>query len=391
MPLDRTTLHAIAELADDKGVLSVYVTADPREESGTRPAWQVRIRNKLAALRDELNARGERQVLYALTERLEDLASTLNWLLDPRTPGLGRALFAPLRGGDVRTLSVQVPLADLVVLQPVAFLRPLVSAWADGMPAGIVAVSANGLRMVDYRFGLTRDVAELHYEVPAPDHELQGPGGASIAQRSAQHRDLFERRRQEHLGRFLTEAGERVGALCAEFDWSFLVLTGERELVDQVAAGLPPQDVGYEVIRASHVVSHLSPPHIAAVVEPDLAAARTRRSLRLAEQAREAALSGQAGTLGLGDTLNAIAERRVAHLLLERDRDWSGHRAPDGRLSAGDEMVPGVDPKALVEEPQLAERMIESVLHQNGEVTLVNGEAAQLLAEGDGVAAILRW
>jgi len=67
----------------------------------------------------------DRKTLRMLTE-LADEAGVLS-------------LFAPLGRDEVYTVTLRVPLVDRMAVAPVAVDRPLLAAWTDGAPAGIVA------------------------------------------------------------------------------------------------------------------------------------------------------------------------------------------------------------------------------------------------------------
>ena len=158
--VDQARVRDIAEIHDEAGVLSVYVTVDPQQESATSPAWQVQIRNELNALVHHLRDAGAEAHLATLRTRLSELEPSLANLLDPAAPGRGRALFAPVSRPEVHTLSIQLPLTNRVVLDPAAYLYPLVAAQGVGAPAGVVTVAAHGVRAIDYRFGLANEVPE---------------------------------------------------------------------------------------------------------------------------------------------------------------------------------------------------------------------------------------
>lgn len=389
---DRTALRGLAGLADELGVLSVYVTADPREESGPRPAWQVRVRGELAALVERAKADGPRRRWVALTERLARLHTDLAELLDAATPGLGRALFVPVGRDEVHGVSLQVPMVGPVVCEPTACVRPLIAAWQAHGPAGVLGVSGDGVRVLELRFGQVREVAVLAYtSTAAQRRELAGPPAANPAldQRSAAQRDLFDRREDEHLARFLRSAGPRVAAYAAELDWADLVVTGDPRLVAATVAGLPAS--APPVLRLDHVVGALPGPRVGAAVGEELDAVRRQRGHRLAEQARDAALAGGPATVGLGDTLGALHEGRVAHLLLDGDGRWCGSRTPDGRLVPAGEVPPGATAEGLVAERRLGERMIELAFRDGAAVTVLDPGAAEPLEANDGVAALLRW
>jgi hypothetical protein len=194
--VDGAALRSIAALADPVGVLSVYITADPREGSTTRPAWQVRTANELAALDRRLRKDDETSHADLLALRLTDVDRELRALVDPSTPGQGRALFLALAGGTIRTIAVQVPLGDRVEFGRSAYVRPLLAALSSDPPAGVAAVSGHGVHLIDIRLGHAVDAGSENYE-PADTgrRELTGPAAANptLAQHRAAQHDLHVR------------------------------------------------------------------------------------------------------------------------------------------------------------------------------------------------------
>lgn len=394
MSLDWATLRSLAGMTDEIGILSIYVTFDPqyRVEGTVTPPWELRMRQQLGELAERLRDRGPREHWKALTERLESLQPDLARLLDPTASGQGRALFAGVADGAVRIVMLQVPLVDQVVLEPDPYLRPLLSAWSSAGPAGVVSVSADEVRVIDLRFGITELVGIIEYQVGVEQRELKGPApsGVPFYQRGAPQHDLYERREEDKLVRHLRSIGPRLAGFVTDREWGFLVLTGEAPLVQAVQEGLPPH-LPAEVVKLDHPVSSLPPAKVAAAVAPALDEARQRRQRQLAAEVRERAMSASAGAYGLSETLIALQESRVAHLVLDAERRWSGRRTDDGIFVPDGEVPPGADPASLRPEPHLGERMIELAFREGARVTILAPEAATPLAEADGIGAILRW
>lgn len=394
LTLDWATLRALARMTDDVGVLSIYACLDPqrRTEPQSRPAWDVRVRQELNRVREEARRDRPREHWRALETRLDELQMPLDDFLDPASSGQGRAMFVGVTSGDIRIVSLQVPLADRVVFADRPHLRPLVTAWSTDGPAGVVSVSAEEVRAIDIRFGKAENAAVLPYLEPIEQPRLEGPpaGNPAMPQHGTAQRDLFERREDEKLLRFLKSLGPRLVDLAKEREWGFLAVTGEAELAQAVAESLPVRN-GLDVLTLEHPVNHLSPPRIAEVVAPALTEARQRRGRALAEQAREAAFAGGNGAYGLSETLGALQQGQVAHLLLDADGQWRGNVAPNGMLAPENEVPPGTDPESLVPEPYLGERMIELAFRDSADITFLSGEAAAPLADAGGVGALLRW
>ena len=391
---DWTTLRSLATMTDRIGVLSLYATADPHDES-PQPAWRARARTELKRLRETARQRGPREYYAAVSSRLDALNNEVEALLDSRTTGLGRALFAAINNGKVEWFTLQVPLTDHVTLAPTAQLRPLVSAWSAAGPAGAVAISADQAYLVDLRLGMATEVATIaHPDDLADRRELTGRGHATVTttyHSSASHHDLFDQREEDRLLRYLHTLGAEIADHAKNHRWECIVITGEAKYVNAVAGGLP-SNLAASVVTLPHTVAGHATHKLATAVQPAVEESRAKRHLQLAERTRDAALStSEAGSCGLAPTLAALQEGRVAHLLLAADRSWAGLRAPDGTLTSETDVPPGVDPDTLVQEPGLDERMIELSIRDGAEVSVLDSEAAAPLADHEGIGALLRW
>lgn len=379
---DRAALREVVSMHDERGVLSFYVTASPQEEAAVKPAWRIRFGNELSELREQMAAVPDRERRLAVLNRLDELETDFERLLDPTESGVGRVMFAPVGDDQVRSFSLQLPMADQVVMESTAYVRPLVNAVETAPPAGLVVLSRDGLKKIDYRYGLTEDLGGTSFEVPVEDwKQMRGPSGTEFSRSTATHRDRFERRIEESLTRQLRAAAPEIAEEARRRGWQTVVLLGDVQLTEIVAPL-----VGGDVLQVDAVVDSLPPAKLAEYVEPQLRAARTRHGVELVGRTRDAALSGGPGALGLEETLGALNDSRVAQLLLDESGEWEGGQAADGLLYPRNGAREEVPP-----DPTMGERMIERALDIDAEVIVLDGEAARHLAESGGVAAMLRW
>lgn len=390
MFLDWPTLKTLSSMTDDIGVLSLYTTADPHDES-SQPAWQKRVRFQLRHLPDQVKAHRSRNEWLAVKARLNSLSSEVDQALDSRTPGIGRALFAAVGNNDAEFVSVQVPLTDHVDLAPMAQLRPLVSAWSAACPAGAVSVSSDEVRVIDIRLGRAEQIRTIpHPEDTADRRDMKGPAHSnpSMAQQTSPLADVFDKREEFRLRRYLHTVGPKIGKIAIERGWDCLAITGDMALANAVAEGLP-HGFRPSVALLPHPVSSMSAHKLAALVEPALTRARQQHAQRLTEHARDAALAAKPGpgTIGLESTLAALQQGQVAHLLMAQSGQWNGSRTTHGTLVAGHDAAAS---NGLVPEPHLDERMIELAFRDGADITIVADDAAWPLGE-EGIGAILRW
>ncbi|MFE3452223.1 VLRF1 family aeRF1-type release factor [Nonomuraea sp. NPDC059194] len=384
MVFDQTFLRELVSMKDEVGVISLYTTADPRQEASTRPAWGIRLRNELSDMRDQVASWPDKDRRAAVLSRLEELEPDIRELVDAAESGIGRALFAAVSGREVRKISLQVSIQHCAVLEPTAYVRPLVTAMATSAPAGLVLVSRDGVRLIDYRYGVAEDVAKTAFDLDTDDwRQMRGPGPGGSKQTDSTQVDRYQRRIDDNLRRFLHGVAPEISHRATALSWADVLLIGDAALTEIVAAALHPM----KVVQVDTIVDTLPAPEVAKHVAAELVATRERRDAALVARVQDAALSGGKGTLGLNQTLALLNEGRVDHLLLDENGHWSGGRGSDGYLYY--DQTP--QSMAIEQVPDLGESMIEAALDSGVSVTILGTEAAQPLAPHKGVAALLRW
>ena len=305
---------SIAHLEDAVGVLSVYVGVDPAAEAAARPAWEIELDDALGAIRHNLKARHDR---VAFGRCLGDLAPALARLVDASEHGRGRALFVAVESGETHGITVQPALPTGATLGGVAHLVPLL-AVDEGAPQGLVLVGRNVVRALETRLGAVDELASSDVEpVVANGPERKGPAAPNPfrAQQVVSQRERYERHIEIGHRRLLEEAGGAVSLLAAERDWELAVVAGDPRGGGLIADALRRHGVETEVVDRD--LETLRPAQALQELGPVLAGARHRRDLALVQRARDAALSGGRGALGLALTLTALDEGRVDCLLLD--------------------------------------------------------------------------
>jgi hypothetical protein len=362
MVFDQTDLRELAAFGDEVGVLSLYTTMEP----GT-PAGRTRLRNEIAALRQELAGGHDQERARLAVLRLDLLEQRITELLDPAGPGLGRALFAQVAGDEVRTAWVQLPVGDLAVLKEHAYLLPLVTAVQADKPVGVARVGREDVRLFDCRYGLADELEPVLFNQATTSREGSALPGLS---RRGIHPDRFDQRAEEHMTRFLRESVPHVSGQARRLGWETLLLVGDPRDTSVLAEALPADR---EIVQVDAVLDPtLSPSEVLEFVRPTLDEVRARHDAALAVRARDLALSGGNGAVGLDDILSLLRQGRVEHLLLDEAGGWN------------------TEPMAVTPE-DLEEEMIELTFEYGGDVTVLETRAAGELAEAGGVAAMLRW
>lgn len=395
MTIDEKLLQNLLAFDDEVGVLSLYVGYTPDQAADPQPRAPIEMRNRIKDLRARVRDDEPRDRAAAIEARLDELEkSDLDGLLDPKAHGRGRALFVAVADGRSESVALQLPFAERVILADRPYVRPLVAAYDEGRPAGLLIVHQDDARLLEWAVGEAEEL--LTRELELTDAQLadikSGPHGNNPGMKGSGivHRSSFDSRIDENRNRFLAGFVDEVDQVARDRGWDRIVVAGSPKIRDAVHASYPSNN-GRRVLLADFSWEG-SPVHqIAEDVWHTLRSVHRQRELELVDRAKDRALSGGAGALGLKKTLDALNQGRVDHLLYQTDLEVEGYRSSEGTLHAevgGPEAQAGFE---MHREPMLVERMIERVMETGGKVTPVDEEASGALGEYGGVGAVLRW
>jgi hypothetical protein len=361
------------------GVLSVYVIVDPGDR---RAAWRVELVDRL---RDALGTQAEGRSGLALRATAE---RALGRFPEHRPPPEGRShagfLEVAERAGEELWYPSRIsPRATEVVYGHRAYLRPLIEIADAGARMGVAAVSGDQVRLWEWELGAltevddwtlttTGDWRERKAQRPADPARFHGAGASGHEQ--------FDQRLEAHRERFLKDTGGRTASRAGERDWRELLVFGENEHVRHYTDALDPHEPRH--VHVKNVVSEPSSRIAERVVEL-LPGINRERELKLVETVKESAYSGRArGSLGPQETLEALNQGRVEHLLFDAERDYRGQGIEQGLAYEAPPLTDGLP---------VTELMIERALDTGARVTPLVGDAAAALEEHAGVAALLRY
>ena len=146
-----------------------------------------------------------------------------------------------------------------VVAAPRPYLAPLMRMLDDGSPVGIVVVSLERVRVLDWALGQIEELDGWELEVTSLDwHERKAPrrDPARGTGASASGRDQHAQRLEHNRERFLKQAGQLVVSRYGKRPWRQIVVIGEGDGPRSVAKGMGAQgrlihEVRHDLIRAS--------------------------------------------------------------------------------------------------------------------------------------------
>jgi peptide chain release factor subunit 1 len=371
-------VRRLVEHADGHPVISLYLDLDP-ERFATPPARSSQIRSLIDQAARDLKSDETLEHDDRLGLR-EDLNRIDEYLHSDEAPFQGaRALAVFCSGPDglFETIPLSRPAPSRVIIGDRAYVEPMLLAVQERR--WLVALVN---RREAWLWAGSPDRLAVQERVSNNVHGQHDQGGWS----QARYQRSVEKGVDDHLREVAGELERRWRA--GHFDR--LAVGGPQEtvprlvefLADDVRAQLTPAriDVDLSDVSEAHVreaVEH-------AVQEDDR---RTERELldRLAEGS-----GGGGATLGLADTVAALNERRVAHLVLEPGLQGRAARCPAcGLLVLQAEGDCPADGTALAPVDALSEALVEAAVVQDAEVTVVHHH--EDLQSSGGVGALLRF
>lgn len=369
-------LRTLAAVRSERGVLTLAARTDPRDPANGNgdPAWWIEVRNGLRDETHRVESSGDhaaKVAFRALRERVErrvagldanDCGRSFVWVLSDE-PELDRfvTLQLPLDRSEVRWA-------------PRAQVAPLAATNGLGAPAAVVLLGRDAVRVVRWEPGVMTDVDGGRFTEPPDERDL---GDSDVP-------DRRDARVDTHHKQFLRDAAhgatELLGALGAED----VVLAGDPALTRAFCAELP---AGLRDRILVTVDANLHEESLAALdhrLEPEILGARRAKAAQAAEDAREHAEAGGRGAVGAADVLRALAEGRVAHLVLDP-------RAVVADAALDPVAAVAVDGAAAENGGGLGERAVELALASSARVSVLRVADCEALAQGGGIAAALRY
>jgi Bacterial archaeo-eukaryotic release factor family 10 len=380
--LTHDVLRRLATAEPRRLVISVHARTDPRDPANTggTPAWLIELRNGLRIVSERLESGDDRESRLAfrtLRKRIEqgltdltpaDRARSVAWVLDV--------------DGYSERFSLQLPLRrDRVVADTKPFVSPLVDIADRGAPIGVILVGGDLIRIVQIDQAEPTEPENSSFELTLGDwRPFGGTAGGSPARGvlGTSHEEHYRARVEAQRDRLFTTAATETAMRLEALGWERIVLVAEGQVASRFREVLPPKVRERVIAEADLNLVGAELTVIADTLEPLVEEAWQRRSRALAELAQDRARSGGAAALGPQETLGALAEGRVDHLLLDPDHDFS---------SAAGMIPPSIGGPA----DMLGERAVEAAIGTEAQVTAVATDASAPLSDAGGMAALLRY
>lgn len=370
-----------------QGVISVYLHFDPADRGS---GWHTELRNGVAGVVEASAGLGHdgrsavRTTADRIAARFDDR--------DRRGLPRGEVGFVEVaRGrGEEHWWSTRVPPPGSgIVLGERPTIAPLFSLIEAGGTRGVAIVSAERVRLLEWALEGLEELENWELAIFSRDwRERKARATADPARSqgvSASGHDQFSDRLNDNRHRFLGECRGLASQIGTGRGWPEIMAFGPPPHLASFCEGAG--QAGPPIARAGDG-DLVSVP--LGQVETPIADAMERiardRSRLLVERVVEEAGGHARGTLGAQETLVALGEGRVDHLVLDvRHLALEPARArpaeSDSDGAGKDGAPPDLDPELL----------IQRALQSGASISTVSDESAALLANAQGVAALLRY
>jgi hypothetical protein len=359
----RESAAELAEWQPAHGVVSLYAEIDPADRGG---GWRIAVRNGLSAARDAA-AEGDRDVRLALDATVRRVEETVLGE-NGEPPGRGVIGFVEVspNGGQERWYATQIPPAETEVRYgPRPQVAPLISILDHGVPLGVVAISAERVRLIEWSLGRAEELESWEFEYFGGDwRERKAPApsdpGSAQGVSSAGH-DQYDQRMEANRERFAHETGELARGPARERAWRELLVFGDERYLRPFERGFS-EECGVRHVDSSDLISQPTG-QIEERLGGLIPSLRRDRQQALVERAKDAIYAADGkGAAGSQETLQALEQGRVEHLIYDE----------------------------RIDEDEI-ERMVQLALATSAAITPIESEVADALAEQQGVAALLRY
>jgi peptide chain release factor subunit 1 len=340
-------------------VLSLYLNVDPHRR--TREKYKLALRRLLEGISHQADPRDLTRV-----ERYIDLE--YNW------QGKAVACFSCEAAGFWRAFPLLLPREDLAFVGDRPYVKPLTEIMER---YAVALINREGARLFVFYMGALQETTEMTGE----DIKRHRAGGWA-AQRYQRHEDMTAQRN-------LREAAELTEVFCRQHKCDRLILGGTETNV-ALFEELLPSTLREQVIGRISVDKDASPAEVNAQALEVVQTYLTQRESALVNQVITTAAKGGAAVMGLADTLGALHEGRLRHLVVEQ-----GYRAPAHLCQGCGYMT--VEPvercpfcgNEITLLPDAVDHLIHHAIRQGLDVTIVGGNEA--LQRAGHLGALLRY
>jgi peptide subunit release factor 1 (eRF1) len=276
---------------------------------------------------------------------------------------------------------------------PRPFLRPL-EQHPEGERACFVIIDRENARVLSLLFGSVE--LDRHSRDYFPRKVIDGGRKTQVSGTQDGSRQGGDASSNEQRSReaWAEEHFQKTCALLDEIDedmpFAHLIIAGTHENAGRFIEAMPDH-LRNRIIGQHQMQLETSVAEIVDVTAGFLREERERSDLALISEALDGALSGGRGSAGWDDVLVGLTEGRTRDVIVDPTHDTEGVACPEGHFVAREIVICPICGSGTHRLPSLVDAIDDLAGRISATVRLVNGEAAEKLAEHDGIAARLRY
>lgn len=357
-------LRDLVDRQSDGKVLSVFCRTDPRdpENSGENPAWMINLKNRT---RDALEKIDPGHESHQVAKRLAEEAERRIEETTAEERGRSVAYFLSEDGLIDEVHTFQIPVREgFVTFDSGPVVWPIVDVIDRGQRTGMLLLSNDNVRLLEWFDGTAHEI-----EASDMDQDSDTPAAA--------FHDVAKEWRNKFTAHTVTVISEAVsklgfdrlivaadGELGSDFETSMPALLSE-SLIEIVPINLIDQ-------TAADAADHLDE--------------RLRQDWResvgeVANQALARVKAADRGAGGPDETLLALSEGRVDHVIFDPYLETESEILSDGARQAIEDAG----------EASVQEALVEIALRTDARISSASVDEVPALAEAGGVLATLRY
>jgi hypothetical protein len=359
--------------------LSVYLDVDQSKPRNRNREFEATLRGLLRPVEEDLAGRGPELPLFR-----SDAARAASFVKDYRPDAKTLVLFSDQASDLFWAKGLHVPIRESAVWERGLFLRPLIEALDEYEGYAVALADRERARLFLSHMGELEEFADF-FEPDGRERRTVGTDHLR-SQASFQRHALEHTRSHVHvIVQALLEADQR-----GNFDR--LILAGGIAVRSQMELALPKR-LRRKVVASVDLPVDASRDEVLEAVRQIEEEVERKEEIRVVEELLTAAGKGQAATVGLDRTLEAVAQGQV-HKLIYADNFLSDR---GGCLSCGAAQPNGESHctrcgETLEPAAGLLNAIVERVERNGGRIEVVKGKAADLMTQNDGgMGAFLRF
>lgn len=377
-------LRELIDAETDGPVLSVFSRTDPRDpaNSSETPGWKIALKNgvkeaEAKAEADGARAEAMRKLGKAAEQRIEGASA------DQR--GRSVALFLSEDGSLDYFHTFQIPVRDdMVALDEGAVIWPMVEVIDRGEQTGLVLMSHDRIRLLDWADGHAEDLEYSVFDLELGDwKEYRGPAPAhpARAKQSAHTAESYSERVEEWRSKFARAAAANIADSALDLGMKRLVVAADGDLGRDFVEALPAGTRDLVVANVQTNLIDMSAADATEHLEPHLSDAWNEKVNGIAADAIERSRAGGKGAVGPDEVLLALAEGRVEHLLLDPYLEVDGRDLSEGGRQALTDSG----------EASFREAAVEMAIRTDAGVSSASVDEVPALSDVGGIVALLRY